>query len=176
MTALKQLSLRRGHRIAVAIGGAWLMFTLVGASFVALGQDQNTIATPKDIIFARRILMSTIANSMYEIDGMLQTGKIDLPTARHHTDAIAGMLTAFPHLFPPTTNTWTPNTPRDPATDTFTDPGLWTNYEFFYREARRAADYAYDASRSENEADFRKNATELRLACDTCHATFQKNN
>jgi cytochrome c556 len=158
------------HRAA----GIFLAISVVGGSFMAFGQD-NGIA-PKDVIFARKIVMSTIANSMYEIDGMLQTGKIDLPKARHHADAISGLLTAFPHLFPPATNTWTPNAPRDPATDTFTDPSLWTVFTFFYKEAQRAADYAHKASRAENEAEFRKNATELRLACDTCHATFQKNN
>jgi cytochrome c556 len=159
---------------AVATAAA-IASAVVGTSFMALGQDQS-IATPKDVIFARRILMSTIANSMYEIDGMLQTGKIDLPTARHHADAISGMLAAFPHLFPPTTNTWTPNAPRDPATDTFTDPSLWKEYVFFYKEAQAASDYAHDASRAQDAEEFKKHAVQLRLTCDTCHATFQKNN
>jgi cytochrome c556 len=120
--------------------------------------------------------MSTIANSMTEIEAMTGSGKIDLPKGRAQADAISGMLTAFPHLFPPTTNTWTANTPRDPATDTFTDPSLWKEYVFFYKEAQRAADYAHDASHAENDAAFKKNAADLRLTCDTCHATFQKNN
>ncbi len=161
-------------RVRAVLGGVCVATTVIGASFVAFGQD-NGIA-PKDVIRARKIVMSTIANSMYEIDGMLQTGKIDLPKARHHADAISGLLVAFPHLFPPSTNTWTPNAPRDPVADTFTDPSLWKEFTFFYKEAQRAAEYAYDASRAENDAEFRKNATELRLACDTCHATFQKNN
>jgi cytochrome c556 len=159
---------------AVATAAA-IASAVVGTSFMAAAQDQS-IATPKDEIFARRILMSSIANAMTEIEAMTGSGKIDLPMGRAHADAISGMLTAFPHLFPPTTNTWTPNAPRDPATDTFTDPSLWKEFAFFYKEAHRAADYAHDASRAENEAVFKKNAADLRLTCDTCHATFQKNN
>lgn len=163
------------HRIAAVIGGVFVAASVVGTSFMASGQDQS-IATPKDVIFARKILMTTIANNMYPIDQMLQTGKIDLPTARHYANSLAGMLAAFPHLFPPSTNTWTPNAPRDPSVDTFADPSLWKAFEFFYKEAQAAADYAYDASQAPNEEEFRKHATQLRLTCDTCHATFQKNN
>jgi cytochrome c556 len=161
--------------IVTVVASAFLATATIGTSFTALGQDQS-IATPKDVIFARKILMTTVANSMYPIDQMLQTGKIDLPTARHYADAIAGMMAAFPHLFPPTTNTWTPNAPRDPATDTFADPAIWTSFEFFYKEAKAAADYAYDASQAKSDEDFRKHAVQLRLTCDTCHATYQKNN
>jgi cytochrome c556 len=155
--------------------GIGLTVGLLGTGMGAFGQEQSSV-TPKDVIFARKILMATIANSMYPIDQMLQTGKVELDTARHHADAIAGMLTAFPHLFPPTTNTWTPNAPRDPATDTFADPAIWQSYEFFYKESKAAAEYAYDASQAKNEEEFKKYAQQLRLTCDTCHATFQKNN
>jgi cytochrome c556 len=86
------------------------------------------------------------------------------------------MLMAFPHLFSPATNTWMPNVPRDAAGETFTDPSLWKEYTFFYKEAQAASQYAFNASRAENEAEFKKNAVNLRLTCDTCHATFQKNN
>jgi hypothetical protein len=39
-----------------------------------------------------------------------------------------------------------------------------------------ASKYAFEASRAETEAQFRKSVTELRLTCDGCHAAFQKNN
>jgi len=164
------------HRgIASMLAGAALAIGLFSTNLVASGQEQG-IAAPKDVIFARKILMATIANSMYPVDQMLQTGKIDLSVARHHADAIAGMMTAFPHLFPPSTNTWTANAPRDAATDTFADPAIWLSYEFFYKECKAAADYAYDASQAQTEEEFRKHAVQLRLTCDTCHATYQKNN
>jgi|tagenome__1003787_1003787.scaffolds.fasta_scaffold20941053_1 cytochrome c556 len=176
MTDLMRLSCRKRHRrIAAALTGIGLTVGLLGTSIVASGQEQSSV-TPKDVIFARKILMATIANSMYPIDQMLQTEKVDLDTARHHADAIAGMLTAFPHLFPPTTNTWTPNAPRDPATDTFAAPAIWQSFEFFYKESEAAAEYAYDASQAQNADEFKKYARQLRLTCDGCHATYQKNN
>jgi cytochrome c556 len=154
---------------------AAVAFAVVGTSFMASAQDQSA-ATPKDAIFARKTLMVSIANNMTEIEAMTGSGKIDLPNGRAHAESISAMLMAFPHLFPLTTNTWTPNAQRNPATDTFTDPSLWNTYAFFYKEAQAATKYAFNASRSENEADFKKNAADLRLTCDTCHATFQKNN
>jgi cytochrome c556 len=148
---------------------------VVGTSFMALGQDQSA-ATPKDVIFARKTLMVSIANNMTEIEAMIGSGKIDLAKGRAHADSISAMLMAFPHLFPPTTNTWKANAAPDPATGTFTDPSLWNVYAFFYKEAQAATEYAFNASRAENDTVFKKNAADLRLTCDTCHATFQKNN
>jgi cytochrome c556 len=163
------------RRIAAVASGACLAATIVGASFNALGQDQSA-ATPNDVVFARKTIMAVIANNMYEIDSMLGTGKVDLAKGRANADSISAMLLAFPHLFPPTTNTWTPNAPRDPAVDTFADPGIWTSYAFFYNESQAASKYAYGASRAENDEEFKKFAVQLRLTCDTCHSAYQKNN
>jgi cytochrome c556 len=175
MTPHMHISVKWHRGVARTVAGVGLAIGVLGTSLVAFGQEQG-IATPKDVIFARKILMTTIANSMYPIDQMLQTGKIDLSVARHHADAIAGIMTAFPHLFLPATNTWTANAPRDAATDTFADPAIWRSYEFFYKECKAASDYAYDASQAKTEEEFRKHAVQLRLTCDTCHATYQKNN
>ena len=68
-------------RIGLSIGGACLAVALIGASSVVFGQEQNP-ATPKDEIFARKTLMSSIGTNMYVIDGMLETGKIDLASGR----------------------------------------------------------------------------------------------
>ena len=114
--------------------------------------------------------------NMTGIEAMTGSGKIDLAKGQAHAESISAMLMAFPHLFPLTTNTWTANAPRNPATDTFTDPSLWNTYAFFYKEAQAATKYAFNASRAENETVFKKNAADLRLTCDTCHATFPKNN
>lgn len=169
---LKQLLSRRNRLHTVS---ACLAATFAGMSVVAWGQDQGA-ATPKDVTAARKTLMVVIADNMQEIEAMTGSGKIDLVRGRANANSISAMLMAFPHLFPSTTNTWTPNVPRDATVDTFTDPSLWKQYTFFYKEAQAASKYAFNASRSENEAEFKKNATDLRLTCDTCHATFQKNN
>lgn len=147
--------------------------SIVGTSFMARGQEQGA---PADIILARKTLMSVIARNMYPLDEMIYTGKINLPRGRANADSIAAMLQAFPFLFPRSTNTWTPGQSGELATATFADPHIWQEFEFFNKQIQAATKYAFDASRSENEADFRKHVTELRLTCDSCHATFQKNN
>jgi cytochrome c556 len=159
-------------KIAFAVATA--VAVVVGTSFIALGQDQSA-AAPKDVILARKTLMIVTADNMRDIEAMTGSGTINLARGRADANGIAAMLMAFPHLFPPSTNTWTPNVPRD-AADTFTDPSLWKEYAFFYKEAQAASKYAFDASRAENETDFKKHVTDLRSTCDTCHATFQKNN
>jgi hypothetical protein len=85
--------------LAVAIAAA----IVVGPSFMALGQDQSA-ATPNDVIFARKTLMVSIANNMMEIEAMTGSGKLDLVKGQAHADSISAMLMAFPHLFPLTTN------------------------------------------------------------------------
>jgi cytochrome c556 len=152
-----------------------LATTVIGTSFTAWGQDK-TAGAPRDIIFARKTLMSVIARNMYPLDEMIYTGKINLSRGRGHADSISAMLQAFPFLFPTSTNTWTPNVGGDIAFATFADPHIWEEFEFFSKQTQAAAKYALDASRAEKEADFRKNVMELRLTCDNCHATFQKNN
>ncbi|HLH97233.1 MAG TPA: cytochrome c [Xanthobacteraceae bacterium] len=157
---------------AAAIVGLGL---IVATSFTALGQNQGS-ASAKDEIFARKTLMATIARNMYPIDEMRQNGKYDLDKGRANADAISGMLMAFPHLFPPTTNTWSDKAPRDPAVDTFASPTIWEAYDSFYKEAQAASKIAFDLSNAQNDVEFRTKARDLRLACDTCHADYQKNN
>jgi cytochrome c556 len=155
------------------IGGACLAAALtVVASSVAFGQDANP-ASPKDIIVARKTLMNTIGTDMYPIDEMLETGKIDIAAARIPLESISAMLLAFPLLFPPSTNLWNPNAARNPATDTLADASIWESRSFFYTDAVSASKYAFEASRAQNAADFRKSARDLRLTCDGCHSTYQ---
>ena len=158
-------------RIRLSIGGACLAVALISSSAV-LAQDPNP-AAPKDVIFARKTLMSSIGTNMYVIDGMLETGKIDLVSGRANAESISAMLMAFPHLFPNSTNLWTSNAVRDPATDTLADAAIWESRSFFYRDAMAASKYAFEASRAQNVADFRKAARDLRLTCDGCHSTYQ---
>ena len=166
----------RSHRwIGGMICAAGVVAGMMGTGSTALGQDPSALA-PADVIAARKTLMNAIARNMYPLDEMIYTGRFNLPRGRNNADLISAMLQAFPLLFPPSTNTWIANAARDPAVDTFTDPKLWSEYPFFYKQAQAAAKYAYDASRAENETAFRKSIADLRLTCDTCHATFQKNN
>jgi cytochrome c556 len=155
----------------LSIGGGFLAVALITSS-VVFGQDPNP-ASPTEVIYARKTLMNSIAANMYPIDGMLETGKIDLVNGRANAESISAMLMAFPHLFPNSTNLWLANTKREPATDTLADAAIWESRSFFNKEAMAASKYAFDASHAQNISDFSKASRDLRQTCDGCHSTYQ---
>lgn len=151
-----------------------LGLALAGTGSAARAQDQSA-ATPKDTIFARKILMVTIDRNMDALEQMVRSGKpIDFDDASEHADTISVMLMAFPHLFPPSTDQWRPNVDRDPGRDTYASPELWTEFADFYRQAAGASQLAQAASHTSAEPDFKTTMADLRTACDSCHARFLK--
>jgi cytochrome c556 len=115
--------------------------------------------------------MGAIDMNMDEIETMLAPeGKLVLGDAQEHAETISTMLMAFPHLFPPPTNQWKPGADRDPATDTFANPDLWSNFADFYRRAGEASKIAWDASRAKRPDEFRSLIGQLRQRCNACHA------
>lgn len=151
-----------------------LICLMVTGGSMAAGQDRK-VDVAKDSIFARKILMDTINNNMDEIEAMISSGKpINMDEAREHADLISVMLMAFPHLFAESTNQWKPNVQRDPGTDTFASPAVWTNFADFYERAAKASKTAYNASRAKSEGDFKTFTKQLRESCDSCHASYQK--
>jgi len=134
----------------------------------APAQDQPAA---KDTIFARKILMGAIDMNMDEIETMLAPeGKLVLADAQEHAETISTMLMAFPHLFPPSTNQWKAGETRDPATDTFANPDLWSNFADFYQRAGEASKIAWSAAAAKKPDEFRTQIKELRLRCNACHA------
>jgi cytochrome c556 len=114
-------------------------------------------------------------SARHELEGIISSGKpINLDKAREYADKISVMLMAFPHLFAESTNQWKPNAQRDPGTDTFASPGVWTNFADFYDRATKASKSAYNASRAKNESDFKNFAKQLRESCNSCHAAYLK--
>src|ERR1700730_11051940 len=108
---------------------------------------------PKDTIFARKILMGAIDMNMDEIETMLAPeGKLELAEGQEHAETISTMLMAFPHMFPVHTNQWKLGANRDPATDTFASPDVWTNFADFYAHATEASKLAWSASRAKRPA------------------------
>jgi cytochrome c556 len=63
---------------------------------------------------------------------------------------------------------------RDPATDTFASPDVWTNFANFYQRAAEASKLAFDASRKKRGNEFKLLISQLRTACNGCHASFMK--
>jgi cytochrome c556 len=142
------------------------------AGSMALGQE---LPPAKDTIFARKTLMGAIDMNMDEIETMLAPeGKLDLAEGQEHAETISTMLMAFPHMFAPPTNQWKPGADRDPATDTFASPDVWTNFAEFYQRAAAASKLAFDASRAKRAADFKPLIAQLRAACNGCHAAYMK--
>ncbi len=173
MISLKHRTLRPRSRMAVAIGSGCLLAGLLGTSLIAMAQDQSA-ATAKDAIFARKTMMDTLSDNMDQIEAMISTNKIDLANAHDHADTISVMLMAFPHLFPPSTNQWKPNADLDPATDTYASPDVWSKFSDFYQQANAASKTAYNMSRAEKVDDLKAGTAELRTACNACHAQYLK--
>jgi cytochrome c556 len=158
----------------VAIGAAAVAASMLGISSVAPAQDQSA-ATANDAIVARKIVMNALSDRMDTIEAMIASGKnIDLDEGHANADAISVFMMAFPHLFPPSTNQWKPNVDKDPATDTFAAPELWTRFADFYQQAAAASKAAYDASRADDEIAFKAAIAQLRKGCNTCHAAYLK--
>jgi cytochrome c556 len=152
---------------AVAIVCAAFLAT----SLVAIAQNQGA-ATAADVIFARKALKDDICDKMANIERMIAVGRVDLGDVHAQAGAIAVMLMAFPHLFPPGSNQWKPDTDQDPATATLASPDLWTAFPDFYRQADAAAKTAFELSRAGKVDDAKTRARELRIACDACHALY----
>ena len=152
-----------------------LGLALAGTGRAARAQDQSA-DTPKDKIFARKILMVTIDRNMDALEQMVRSGKpIDFDDASEHADTISVMLMAFPHLFPPGSNQWKANNPDpDPVADTFASPDVWSKFSDFYKRAADASKTAFDISRADKPDELKTRTTELRGACNACHALYLK--
>jgi hypothetical protein len=139
------------------------------------GSQDQSAATPNDAILARKTVVDALGDKMDIVEAMTASGKkIDPDAAHANADAISVFLIAFPHLFPPSTNQWKPNVDNDQwqillrlrtcgpslPTSTGRQPPL-----------QKAA---YNASRAQNEADFKASIAQLRTGCNDCHAAYLK--
>ncbi len=162
-------------RFSSQLNRAVMAAIVAAVAFVAaptLAEDQPPA---KDTIFARKVTMGEIDMNMDEIETMLAPeGKLLLSDAEEHAEVISTLLMAFPHLFPPSTNQWKQGAERDPATDTFANPAIWSNFSDFYKRASEASKIAWTASRAKKPDEFRTQIKELRLRCNACHALNMK--
>lgn len=134
------------------------------------------ISKPHDVVFARRILMSGISGNMDEIIGLLEApGDFDLIGAREHAAEISTMLLAFPHLFPPETDTWSKAfEEEDAARVSFAKSEVWQTFDDFYGRAQAASQTALDASLAKRADQFKRLAQDLQQKCDACHAQYRR--
>jgi cytochrome c556 len=152
----------------IAIAGC-LLAVAVAAVLPAAGQGPSVGLTgvdkPGDVVQARQIVMDGVDSEMRDIDlaGSGQTFPLD--DLKAHADRISTLMTAFPHLFPPQTQ---------PSLDTPTtaSPAVWREFADFYDRAAAAAKTALDASQADTLDHFKPLGTQLRAACDSCHAKY----
>jgi cytochrome c556 len=169
------------HRGTVSPGRLHICNRIMLAGAMAVGlstayaQDQAA-STAADAIVARKTVMEALSDKMDDIEGAISAGKINLDQAHAAADTISVFLMAFPHLFPPATNQWKATGDRDPATDTFASPDVWTRFADFYQQATAASKSAFAASRSQNEADLKTAIARLRTQCNACHEAYLKAN
>jgi cytochrome c556 len=168
---LRNRGARSLDAVAYAIAAAGTI--LVASAAMAQGQ---TAASPADAIIARKTVMDSLSDKMDDIEGAIAGGKVNLDTAHANADTISVFLMAFPHLFAPATNQWKPNVDKDPTTDTFASPDIWTKFSDFYGKATAASKSAYNASRAANEAELKTAIGQLRTQCNACHAAYLKTN
>ena len=156
-------------------GAVLLVACVLGLNAGTLGQDQTAVIA-KDAIVARKT-MDTLSDKMDVIEAAIAVGtELNLDEGHANADVISVLLMAFPHLFPPSTNEWKPNVDRNPATDTYASPDVWTKFGDFYQQATAASKAAFHASRADDEATFKAAIARLHAGCNACHAAYLKSN
>jgi cytochrome c556 len=176
-TATRLMAHLHGRDGRAAIGCAILAAgTMFVASATPVPAQDQTVATPADAIIARKTMMGSLSDRMDDIEGAISAGKVNLDAAHANADTISVFLMAFPHMFPAATNQWKPNVDRDPATDTFASPDIWTKFADFYTQATAASKSAYNASRAQNESELKAAIAQLRTQCNICHEVYLKPN
>lgn len=129
-----------------------------------------TAAThPQDIITARRELMLRMQQLIAPIDGLQAGARADPHMLKEHAELIAVMLTATPHLYPPSTNLHD-QAAKEPATLAL--PAIWQSFDAFYAMAGASANAAREFATAEGKDMQLKAGASLRATCDACHAQY----
>ena len=129
------------------------------------------VTRPKEVITARLELMEHIEELMEPIDTItIQSGPVaDVAHLHQSAEVIGAMLTALPHLFPPTTNLYDPKA-IEPVTLAL--PAIWTQFDSFYQLAGAASNAAGKMAQAEGDEPLRAASRALRSSCDGCHELF----
>jgi cytochrome c556 len=126
---------------------------------------------PMDVIHARNELMEHAELLMEAIDSIQVEPVRNVDQLHLQAEAIAAMLQAVPHLFPPTTNIYQPQGPEYP---TLALPAIWENFDTFYKLAMAASQAAEDFSETTGDGPLRAASAKLRASCDACHMLFER--
>lgn len=133
------------------------------------GPGWTGITHPEDVIAARQELMEHAELLMEPIDTITVEEVTNTDQLRTNAEAIAAMLAALPHLFPPTTNLFDPRV-QEPKTLAL--PAIWKNFDSFYKLAAAASSAAEAMSETHGKEQLRAASLRLRASCEACHTLF----
>jgi cytochrome c556 len=129
------------------------------------------LTQPMEVIHARNELMEHAELLMEAIDSIQVEPVRNVAQLHLQAEAIAAMLQALPHLFPPTTNLYKPEGPDYP---TLALPAIWENFDTFRKLALSASQAAEDFAATTGDAPLRAASLKLRNSCDACHTLFER--
>ncbi len=161
----------RALLLALAFGASNLALAAPSASAPGPAQGWTGLSKPADVIRARGALMEQMEVLMQPIDTItIKTGAVhDADQLRRNAEVVSAILTAVPHLFPPTTNLYDPKSTTPP---TIALPAIWQNFDAFFQLAAAASKTAGRLAKTKGDDAMRKASLELRASCDACHAVF----
>jgi cytochrome c556 len=133
------------------------------------GPGWTGLTQPQQVIVARQEIMEHAEILMEPIDTITVKEVTNADQLRTNAMAIEAMLTAFPHLFPPTTNLFDPKV-TEPKTLAL--PAIWKDFDDFAKLAAAAATAAEAMSETHGKQQLRNASLRLRASCDACHTLF----
>lgn len=162
---------RNWPRAALAALGLLAGAALAADSSPERGPGWTGLTRPRDVITARQELMEHIEELMEPIDTItIKTGAVkDVAHLHQSAEVIGAMLTALPHLFPPTTNLYDPKV-TEPKTLAL--PAIWQQFDNFYALAGAASKAAERMAQTTGDENLRNASRALRSSCDACHQLF----
>jgi cytochrome c556 len=143
----------------------------LAADALPAGPGWTGLTKPRDVIHARGELMEHMEELMRPIDTItVERGPVKNVEQLHfNAEVVGAILTAVPHLFPPTTNLYDP---KVTAPDTIALPAIWKNWESFYQLAQAASKSAEAFAATKGDAALRSASLKLRASCDACHTLY----
>jgi len=124
---------------------------------------------PTGVILARQAIMSALEEHMLAIDTYTVDDTVEPDDVLAAAEALQPLLLAVPHLFPPTTNLYDPES-AEPVTTAM--PAIWMNFDDFTAKAAAAHDAAKTLAQAENAQQLHDGSVAVRAACDACHKTY----
>lgn len=113
--------------------------------------------------------MAQMDQLMVPID-TIQAAPVKNPAQlRANAKAIAAMLLAVPHLFPPGTNLYDAQA-TEPATLAL--PAIWKNFDAFRQLAMASSRTAGEMGLAEGDVALRAAGAQLRAGCTACHTLY----